>query len=279
MEQKKFYEVYDYYDKLERGKEIKIQHSISFRQANADLSPYVCLPQSELIVMLEQSRTKEEEIFKELQQAAQKWEEQAGQTLLCIKSLEYVRTSPVSHTANVWRAGEHGEQEISNMVYKMWWRVYVSTRYDRKLEKSVPSYWELSWSLSYNAPDNSDHGYYNREIAGQSKKRFATEADMDKYLQGRIKAYSNLFVEISPPIPKGQEDHFPVNGVLLPGYTVEVPEKTPQEVADELLDFLEDGDTPPSPPAEPEKPKHQSPSRPAHKRPQPRKQRDPAPTR
>lgn len=242
MEQKKPYEVYSYYDKLEHGKEIRLQHSISFRQVRADLSPYVCRPLSELCVMLEQSRAKEEEIFKELQQAVQKWEEQAGQTLLCTKSLEYVRTSAISHTANVWCDRENDRQEISNMVYIMWWRSNVGTRYDKKLEKSVPIYWELSWHLSYNAPDNSDHGYYNREIAGQSKKRFATEADMKKYLQGRIKAYSGLFTEISPPIPKGKEDHFSVNGVLLPGYTVEVPEPTPQEVADSLLDLLDDED-------------------------------------
>lgn len=93
-----------------------------------------------------------------------------------------------------------------------------------------------------------------------------------------VLAYAHLFTELSPPIPKGEERRFSVNGILLPGYTVEVPEKTPQEVADELLGFLEDGDTPP-PPAEPEKPKHQHPSRPTHKKPQPRKQRDSAPTR
>lgn len=261
MERRKFYEVYDYHDKLEHGKEIKIEHSISFRQDRADLSPYVCLSQSELSVMLEQSRAKEEEIFKELQQAVQKWEEQAGQTILCTKSLEYVRTRAVSHTANVWCDRETGQHEISNMVYKMWWRSHIGTRYSKNLDKTIPIYWELSWSLSYNAPDNSDHGYYNREIAGQSRKRFSTEAEMEKYLQGRIKAYSHLFTEISPPVPKGQEDHFSVNGILLPGYTVEVPEPTPQEVADSLLDLLDDEDLglheqpeeaePPVPPPQP----------------------------
>ena len=37
-------------------------------------------------------------------------------------------------------------------------------------------------------------------------------------MQGRIKTYSNLFTEISPPIPKGQEHRFSFNGQLLPGY-------------------------------------------------------------
>ena len=78
---------------------------------------------------------------------------------------------------------------------------------------------------------------------------------MDKYLQGRINAYAHLFTEISPPIPKGEEKRFSVNGILLPGYTVEVPEPTPQEVADSLLDLLDDEDLGlPSQPEEAEPP-------------------------
>lgn len=67
---------------------------------------------------------------------------------------------------------------------------------------------------------------------------------MEKYLNGRIAAYAHLFTEISPPIPQDQKGRFCVNGVLLPGYTVEAPERTPQEVADDLLSLLEDGDLP-----------------------------------
>ena len=67
---------------------------------------------------------------------------------------------------------------------------------------------------------------------------------MEKYLQGRIHAYAHLFREISPPIPADQVKRFCINGVLLPGYTVESPERTPQEVADELLNFLDDEDAP-----------------------------------
>ena len=64
---------------------------------------------------------------------------------------------------------------------------------------------------------------------------------MEKYLQGRIAAYSHLFTEISPPIPADARQRFCVNGVLLPGYTVEAPAPPPPDV-DELLSLLEDGD-------------------------------------
>ena len=52
-----------------------------------------------------------------------------------------------------------------------------------------------------------------------------------KYLDGRKKAYSHLFTEISPPIPKEYEHHFMVHGTLLPGYTVEGLEQAKTEHA------------------------------------------------
>ena len=59
------------------------------------------------------------------------------------------------------------------------------------------------------------------------------KAAMDKYLQGRIATYAHLFAEISPPIPKGEEGRFSVNGVLLPGYSTEA-------TVDDLLALLDD---------------------------------------
>lgn len=96
---------------------------------------------------------------------------------------------------------------------------------------------------------------------------------MEKYINGRIAAYAHLFTEISPPIPRDQAGRFTVNGVLLPGYTVEAPERTPQEAADSLLDFVEDGDigasepAPAEPTAPPAKAGHHAPrKKPAPKR-------------
>ena len=49
------------------------------------------------------------------------------------------------------------------------------------------------------------------------------------YIQGRIKAYSHLFTEISPPIPKDLEKSFMVHGYLLPGYVTEEMQQTSLE--------------------------------------------------
>ena len=76
---------------------------------------------------------------------------------------------------------------------------------------------------------------------------------MEKYLQGRIAAYAHLFTEISPPIPKEHRKHFCVNGVLLPGYTVENPDALrPDDAAlDDLLSLLDEDEEGGKAPASP----------------------------
>ena len=103
----------------------------------------------------------------------------------------------------------------------MRYHISENTRYDREKEQSIPYSWTLTWSVRTNSPD----GYGQAKIAGQDRKVFADKAAMEKYLNGRIKAYANLFTEISPPIPQEYADHFKVNGQLLPGYTIEGEER------------------------------------------------------
>ena len=45
-----------------------------------------------------------------------------------------------------------------------------------------------------------------------------------------------MFTEISPPIPTEYTDHFKINGVLLPGYTIQGEEPTiSTKTADEII--------------------------------------------
>lgn len=85
------------------------------------------------------------------------------------------------------------------------------------------------------------------------KKYYNAEADAQNYIQGRFDVYARLFTELSPPVPDEFKRSFYINGVLLPGYTIAPKERAPQEVADELLDLLDDGDL--APPSDPEPPK------------------------
>ena len=210
------YSSYDH-DDLEPASTMRIERRIYFESGKADLSEMVKLPLAELLSLRAESAAAEQEVFDRLKEQAAAWEEQAGRTLFLDKALEYARTLPVTHTANQWEAPDEYRHIRSNMVYQMDYSISEHTRYDSAAQKSVPYSWTLRWGLYTNAP----HGNPMEKIAGQERKVFSSREELDKYLNGRIKAHDHYFTEISPAIPKEYADCFKVNGCLLPGYTIE----------------------------------------------------------
>ena len=214
-------------DNLEAANTMRIERTIYFEAKNADISPLTALTVEQLQKLREESAAAEQAIFSTLQEQAAAWEEQAGKTLMLDKAIEYARTPTAQHTANEWEQPDEYRHVRSNMVYQMDYRISENTRYDRAAQKSIPYSYTLSWSVRTNSPD----GYNQAKIAGQSKKVFVDKEALEKYLNGRIKAYNHLFTELSPPIPQEYAQHFRVNGQLLPGYTVEgeEPEQPAQD--------------------------------------------------
>ena len=210
------YSSYDH-DDLEPASTMRIERRIYFESGKADLSEMVKLPLAELLSLRAESAAAEQEVFDRLKEQAAAWEEQAGRTLFLDKALEYARTLPVTHTANQWEAPDEYRHIRSNMVYQMDYSISENTRYDSAAQKSVPYSWTLRWGLYTNAP----HGNPMEKIAGQERKVFSSREELDKYLNGRIKAHDHYFTESSPAIPKEYADCFKVNGCLLPGYTIE----------------------------------------------------------
>lgn len=256
------------YTHINPGVEIEVSNRIYHSPDKTRVSELVKLPLEELAKQEAASVEKEKAIFDKFRSIEAEWETQAAETVSLREAQAYLKVRPVGHTSNQWKSKEYDWHVLSNMVYKMSYRVYEQTQYDRTAKQSVVVAWELSWSLYFNTiphpgPDYTGPGW---KIAGQDRKRFTDKAAMEKYLQGRIAAYAHLFTELSPPIPKEQAGRFSVNGVLLPGYAVEAPERTPQEVADDLLSFLDEGDVDVSaPPAPAEQVSKPSPKAPAHK--------------
>ena len=220
------YEVYSH-DTMKSAESMKIERNIYFREENTDISPLTAFTLKELQAMREESMAAEQTALDDLSKTAAAWDTQAGQTLLLNKAIEYARIPAVIHSSNEWGVDtvNRDRKSISNMVYKMQYRIQERTVYDREAQKSKVVAWDLDWDVYYNVPGNMRYV----RIAGQDKK-FADKADMEKYLAGRIKAYSNLFTELSPPIPQEYAKHFHVNGQILPGYTIEGQE-SPQRTA------------------------------------------------
>ncbi|MCB7514905.1 antirestriction protein ArdA [bacterium 210917-SL.2.15] len=220
------YSSYDH-DKLETAETMRIERRIYFEAKNGEIAPYVSLPLEQLHAMREESAAAEQAVFDDLARRAAAWEEQAGKTLLLDKAIEYTRTTVVQHTSNQWQENEYNRHTRSNRVYQMNYYIYENTRYDSEKQKSVPYSYSLTWGVYTNSPNRNGQA----KIAGQDRKVFPDKAAMEKYLNGRIKAYDHLFTEISPPIPQEYAEYFKVNGMLLPGYTVEGEEPPQPEQA------------------------------------------------
>lgn len=224
MEENKDYQVYRF-DYLTEGSQLKMDHSVYCE--DVDISSLITQSADSLEALRQDSMDGEQKALAIVQAAAKQWEQQAAETQKLNRALEYLRTPEVAHTGNEWRkiGNWRDSEEISNRVYKMTCSVWEDTKYDRETKQSVPVAWYVTWDVYVNSPKQG----YGEKIAGQNQKRYTDKAAAMKYLEGRKKAYSHLFTEISPQIPKEYERHFTVNGALLPGYTVEGQEPVKAE--------------------------------------------------
>lgn len=170
-----------------------------------DIAPLlISLPLEEVQRMQQEAEAAEQSIFEQMEVLAEDWVEKAQHNLQLKRALAYLEAPVPDHTNNQWTEDEYGTHERSNLTYKMWYRIWGDTR--------------LLWEICTNPPEYA--ALYPKRIAGQ-EKTFKNTEELDKYLAGRIKAYDKLFTELQPPVPKAYERCFMVNGVLLPGYTIE----------------------------------------------------------
>lgn len=205
----KDYNSYDY-DNLTPGHTLKIEHNV-YSGENSDLSDLLSLTVGEISALKEKNIAKEQAAYEKMIDAAKKWEAVAAVTGRCERAIEYLKVPEVSHTSNKWEKDEYGKFTISNRVYKMIYDIY-----ERSSWRSDKVKYDVRWNIYTNRPDYQS-AY---RVAGQ-ERTCASREEAEKYIQGRIKAYSHLFTEISPPIPKNLEKSFMVHGNLLPGYVTE----------------------------------------------------------
>jgi hypothetical protein len=147
-----FYYLNAYQDGITPGQQVTIQHRISFNdwRAGPHIAPLVGLAGEEIMRRKEASIALEKDLYAQLKKLAEAWDEQAAQTMLLERALEYVHTPEVAHTSNEWKEGENGVWEISNRTYIM--------RYRISYEKAADSYL-VSWGIVYNAPKQPDPKY------------------------------------------------------------------------------------------------------------------------
>lgn len=203
------------YDKLSHGSTLKIEHIIYLK--DRDMSFLISKPLEQLQAMRDGSVAKEKTAFEKMRQAAQNWEKQAAVTRQYDRAIEYLKVPEVEHSSNKWvkAKDEFDYNRISNRVYKMSYRIY-----ERSSWRSDSVKYDVKWDIYTNSPQSQS----SYRVASQERV-CSTREEAEKYIQGRIKAYSHLFTEISPPIPKELEKSFMVYGQLLPGYITEEMQK------------------------------------------------------
>lgn len=216
MEENKDYKVHRS-GGLTEGYKLAMEHMVSC--ADTDILPLAEQGAESIYAMRQESIEGERKAYDIVAAAAKQWEQQAAVTQRLDRALAYLHTPEVRHTANRWQPYSNNKdwEEISNRVYKMFCQFREETAYDKEAKRSVPAAWCVTWDLYLNSPKDG----YSIHLAGQNRKRYTDKTAAMKYLNGRKKAYSHLFTEISPPIPKEHEKCFTVNGALLPGYVVE----------------------------------------------------------
>ena len=217
MRNEKDYTVCEY-DILTPGHKVKIEHNV-YSNENADLSYLLKLTVGDISALKEKNIAQEQAAYEKAIDALKDWEALAANTRKYEKALDYKNVPEVSHTSNKWEKDGTDRFTISNKVYKMTYNIYERSSWRNDTVK-----YDVRWNIYTNRPD-----YTNAyKVAGQERV-CATRVEAEKYIQGRIKAYSHLFTEISPPRPKDLEKSFMVHGYLLPGYVTEEMQKAAAE--------------------------------------------------
>lgn len=231
--EKTFYDITSSSTMLREGSYLTVQRSLNYRGERADFTPFLDVPLKELEQRLKASQVEERKIYDQLQEAAKAWDEHGAQTLLLQKAIEYLKVPEVKHTANEWKQQKDGSWEISNLVYKMTFRI---VRFGDE--------WKLSWELSYTAPGLSV-GYWEytrsprQRIEYEGSKKYKTLEGAQKYIQNKFDQYADYFETLSPRIPKEAKPLFSVNGQLLQGYGIMRQVKKESITLEDLMAQLE----------------------------------------
>lgn len=209
------------------GRELKIERTIHCGQY--DISDLLKRPVDEVEKMFRESADGEEKAAEIVKAAASQWEKQAAVSQRLFRALDYLNTPSVEHTGNQWIENGHGSHKIQNMVYQMVCRIYQGTPKTGAVGKETSKLWYVDWDVRLNSP-RKNHNF----MIAANQRHYADREKAEKYMNGRIKAFSSLFSELSPPVPVKYAECFTVSGQVLPGYRIEgqEPIKTDQTAAE-----------------------------------------------
>jgi len=202
-------------DHIKYGEELNVKRQVDYGNSNwIPMIELINKPAEELNELKEKSILQEQNIYNQIADLVDQWNDAAAKTASIINAIEYLNIEEAKHNSNIWEVDENGWYRRSNKVYKMCYNIYEHTKYESELKKLIPEKWSVSWYIILNLPVDRQY----KQIAGQNHKVFKDKTKAEKYMQGRINAYEKLFTEINPVIPAEYSRYFKFKGCLLPGY-------------------------------------------------------------
>ena len=196
------------------GRELKIERTVHCNRY--DISDLLKRPVDEVEEMFRESADGEEKAVEIVKAAVSQWEKQAAVSQQLFRALDYLKTPSVEHTGNQWIENGHDSRKIQNMVYQMTYRIYKDSPKTPSVGKETLEHWYVDWDVRLNSP-KKNHNF----MIATNQRHYTDREKAEKYLNGRIKAFSGLFSELSPPVPVQYAECFTVSGQVLPGYRIE----------------------------------------------------------
>ena len=207
-------------DERERWFKIERQTHLYPQQLNVDATTALDMEEKEILETIDRQKELLDALYKDLRERADALEKEMAVYLMWAQILRMKRLRAVLSTHNQWQPDNptypNDGMVRSNAVYKMYYRTTVSGHWEKGTRDLVPDAWHVTWWVILQNPTGSKSRTV--EIAGQDRKLFKSEAEAQKYLEGRIKAYDKLFQEEFPPVPPEHVEQFSYMGKMLPGY-------------------------------------------------------------
>ena len=94
------YHAYDR-DELKPASSIRVEHIIYENEQESNVEDLLSVPLQDLVASREKSVEAEREVFGQLKSLVEKWERQAGVTLLYDKAIEYLKPYKESEAKNI----------------------------------------------------------------------------------------------------------------------------------------------------------------------------------
>ena len=99
---------------------LKLEHTLIYESAHADISPFLDKTVEELQEMRERSVSAEQLLFEKLQSSTTEWEKQGARTMLLDRAIEFLKT-PTTETYRKPVAGNRAKsQPPGNHQYGIW---------------------------------------------------------------------------------------------------------------------------------------------------------------